>query len=653
MSEITIKKLITGFLVFSAITSSSVFLFSGFLSNGNTRVAGDRQQGKNAVLLDSVHSKVKVPDNVFVEPIPRGNPIGDANIANSQDDGLPPISASANLTDRLAATIVRSVVKQNPGGPSQNEAGQLSVASPDLDATIAEAIAGKGTGAAPTGWNVHVADADIKIINNYSSNDIQNYLDSFGKIVSGGIGSSEVQNTLQRGDASPGTINALSVTFDEADIALKKLPVPAPLVNFHKNFLMLVAYEKQAVGAVNSDDPLSQMLALQNAEQNISSIFRNLENEAKKAASISGNSSSSENALLALAGLFEIKSAHAFFGVDAAITVARMVWEWVRKHIESVILQTLKNQLVNRIMQQTVNWIQGGGKPQFITNWRGFLRQTEKDAVSNAIQAKIPGLCQSLGPLIKLQLSNVYLSNPLQTCMLEQVVQNVKNFYNDFNQGGWVGYGALILPSGNYFGSLFETTQQIEAERLAKKEAAKSSAESSGGFLATKVCVKFGPSPRQSCVDSVTENADLVARETGESPNYDFSRCISLSDRPSCEEDKDTTPGQVAGDAVAGAIGAPLHNIVNAQDVVGLVSAFVNSTLNRLVLAGVRGLAELNTRDRVSGNEPPPPGEVTPQNPSEVPPGESGPGAGDLLDEVPGDFSGDYPGGSRDNINNP
>ncbi len=112
-----IKKLITGFLILSALASSSVLLFSNFSGNSGIAISPKQKQASSAN---------KVPDNVFVESIPSNNS-SNTGVVNGQDDGLPPISTSANLTDRLAASLIRDVVKTNPAGPQTHEIEEASI----------------------------------------------------------------------------------------------------------------------------------------------------------------------------------------------------------------------------------------------------------------------------------------------------------------------------------------------------------------------------------------------------------------------------------------------------------------------------------------------------------------------------------------------
>jgi hypothetical protein len=132
----------------------------------------------------------------------------------------------------------------------------------------------------------------------------------------------------------------------------------------------------------------------------------------------------------------------------------------------------------------------------------------------------------------------------------------------------------MSLPSGNYFGQLFEGSQVVALRELAEKESKQSEAAQSGGFKNTEVCVEY---------DIVNEYKECIATITEEHGNpFD---CIKFKDEDKkiCSKYETTTPGQAAGQALYNALGSPIHSIVSAEDIRALVSALVNSALNKLV----------------------------------------------------------------------
>ena len=254
----------------------------------------------------------------------------------------------------------------------------------------------------------------------------------------------------------------------------------------------------------------------------------------------------------------------------------------------------IKNVLIHEIVRQTIIWIQGGGKPQFVTNWKSLLSEAGSTAAGTAIGEIAPGFCRPWAPLLRMQLENTYLSSPPMQCTLDQVVANAKAFYDDFSQGGWLGYQAMVLPSGNFFGQFFEGSQIVALRQFADREAAKAELDAGQGFGSQEVCVDFEMiSPEDECIrkqiqlceENVAAGNDAGVTDCRE---YAFTFCGSRSlsevEQKKCKPDgyEITTPGQAIGQNLYNALGSPIQRIVNAQDIRALVSALVNSALNKL-----------------------------------------------------------------------
>jgi len=237
--------------------------------------------------------------------------------------------------------------------------------------------------------------------------------------------------------------------------------------------------------------------------------------------------------------------------------------------ILKVVVDNLKDILIHRLVAQTIRWIQGGGKPQFITNWKGFLEDTVTLSADQSISDLYPGLCQSFGPLIRIAVLPTNLRDLPPACTLDRVIANVRAFADSFENGGWVAYGAALQPSNNFFGSLIQANEFIMRRAAAAREAAQNDAMASNGYSSSRTCVKW-------------ENASPGPCPPGEVCN----------DAPKCIEWTNTTPGAVLAGIVNSSFAAPILRIVNAEDLVTLLNALINSGLNKLVTL---------SRDTVSG----------------------------------------------------
>ena len=48
---------------------------------------------------------------------------------------------------------------------------------------------------------------------------------------------------------------------------------------------------------------------------------------------------------------------------------AKEAWRWVKDNLVKVLLANLKKRLLDKLVDETVKWIQGGGNPRFVTDW--------------------------------------------------------------------------------------------------------------------------------------------------------------------------------------------------------------------------------------------------------------------------------------------
>jgi hypothetical protein len=89
-------------------------------------------------------------------------------------------------------------------------------------------------------------------------------------------------------------------------------------------------------------------------------------------------------------------------------------------------------------------------------------------------------------------------------CPLEKLTNgNPSNFYSDFSQGGWLAYGASILPSSNYYSSLFSFANQLEQAATQAQEVEKTKSIANQGF-------KSGGKQAGQCGNPITYTASYT-----------------------------------------------------------------------------------------------------------------------------------------------
>lgn len=244
--------------------------------------------------------------------------------------------------------------------------------------------------------------------------------------------------------------------------------------------------------------------------------------------------------------------------VTESASFSQQLLEWA----QSFVLSTLKRRILDVMVDQVVTWVQGGGEPRFITDWESFLGDIGQGAVGEFVEKIGAGfLCEPFSLQIQMNLLPVqrFGNNAPFSCTLDEIVQNVEDFYEDFRNGGWIAYNAQWQPQNNYYGALliaWDARNNYVADKLA---AAANNALANKGFLGTKRCYDVDTG------EEVSEGAP-------------FSRC------------EDTTPGGIVSSALEKAVGTDFDFIINAQQLGDYAAAIVNALVNRLIMEGVNGI---------------------------------------------------------------
>ena len=238
--------------------------------------------------------------------------------------------------------------------------------------------------------------------------------------------------------------------------------------------------------------------------------------------------------------------AHAQFGVDFALTEAA-----------DAIQETIKKRFFDMIVDQMVNWIQGGGKPLFIQNWNAFLAQYGNIVTGDLLsELKIAGICQPFGMQLQIAVLQPPRFSGQVKCTLDQVVRNMVNFYNNFSSGGFVAYREQWQPQNNFYGALLLAMDEKENRIADQRFAANQQVQANNGFLGQQKCDQFG-------------------------------HCYIV------------TPGMQIGAAAAKVVGADLDYIVNSKTMAAYIAAISDALINRIIREGVNGFQGI-----VSANAP-------------------------------------------------
>lgn len=238
--------------------------------------------------------------------------------------------------------------------------------------------------------------------------------------------------------------------------------------------------------------------------------------------------------------------------INDLIDFAKQLARWELEDSMKALRDLIAKQMMDMIVQQTVNWVQGGGTPKFVTDWQGFLRDAGNVAFSDLVNSVgAARLCQPFRLQIRQNLLPVQSFPVRLSCSLDQVVNNIDNFYTNFDQGGWLAYNSLWAPNNNIYGQQQLIYDQYLLSSAEKVRAAQNEALSGNGYLGVKRCIAQSPADG------------------------------------SCLQYETVTPGAAVGSAVAQAITSDSRW---AQSIESWTSALVNALINRLVGEGLSAL---------------------------------------------------------------
>ncbi|MBI2888774.1 MAG: hypothetical protein HYY10_02505 [Candidatus Liptonbacteria bacterium] len=568
-----IKKLTAGFLVFAALATMLSLGFSTLLSSSSS------QPTPSATA--SIESRAG--ENAFIPKDQAG--------ATSLADGTMPVlggapAASTNLTLRLGSLLAQEVIHTNDtlGTLNAPPAGLVAPKKKELETAIQTSLANLSEASTflPQ-FDEPITNNALTILAAPRAEDFSRYTDATSRALEETVGSATFEKLLA-GKASLETAYAATAMYGNLTQTLALIPVPQPLIGFHKSVIAAVRNRKTLVDVALGDfsDPLKSLATIQSLESRVEEILdrdaENIEREAARVRSISFAAPADTRDILAT--IFGIERAFAQ-GAEVPVkdkmltTTAKSLTgeqkksnaqNWLRRlwdFTQKVLLQELKNQIIAMLEQQIVNWINGGGKPQFVTDWKGFIGDAFNNAAGAAIDKILPELCM---PLNARTYINFTLRPPLipvyTGCTLNQVINNVKNFANDFRNGGWLQYSVTIQPTGNYFGGLIEAHDAGLFAGLAGSDAAKNKALAGAGFLGSEICPSTGKPPDE------------------EGSLYGYP-C------PGNEQPITRTPGKVLGDTLTKGLSLPSELIVNANDIAGLVAVVTDAALTRLMAVGL------------------------------------------------------------------
>jgi len=263
--------------------------------------------------------------------------------------------------------------------------------------------------------------------------------------------------------------------------------------------------------------------------------------------------------------------------ISGKVSAAKAIWDKTNaivKGIVKIAWSVTKKKMLDMLVNNIINWIQGGGSPRFVTDWKSFLQDSAGEAVGKFIESSVLAfLCDDLSVNLKIAIGTVPPFQRQVGCTLDDIEGNVKDFYNDINKGGWDGWLTVTQSNNNFQGVYWGALGEKMYRAAMGKEAAEAEAKSAGGFLSQKQCMEW------DCSDG------------------DFEECMSWGDtsEAECREAADcecvrqqiVTPGQTIASAASKAINLDIDWLLSAEEFEDYAGAILDAVVNRVTREGL------------------------------------------------------------------
>jgi hypothetical protein len=598
---IDVKKFVVAFLVLAAVAgaSSLILLHLGGPSGNNSAAANNAPAGNIAASSQNQQSGPFALGNAFVPSQGQDNNASD-NFLTEDSSSSASSSDPNNLTSQLADSILGNLFALNPDGPQTTSNGQSIIAEPNATSVVAGLSSSTLADVQIPDWSYQAETVPLNITTNTSSAAVASYYNALNSIWENDFVSTNLQTTVAGSNPTPGDLSLAGAGIQDALAKISALSVPSTLADFQKSLVKVLVYEKNSVALAgdSSSDPMRTALVLQDEQSNYNTAVQSLE-DAMQSAPQADAVTPRDGALGLLDNYFGVPTAHAQFGgiVFDPSVFARMVWQFV----QGILLQVLKNELITQLQGRALSFIQNKGNPRYVTGWGGLLANSFNTAAGSALGQIEPGLCPNFSATVSGWLGNIYPGavpvaggitlngGGATNCTLQNSIGSTANFYNDFNTGGFAGFGALLSPQNNPFGAFATAYDETQSLGASAAGASQNQAIAGQGYTGISVCDngQDASAPQLVCTVGVLQGNQCVQPNGNQVVGTPVMRPAGC---PDGTEPITTFPGVNAADTLNRNLGSDIDLIVNANDITGLLATVTDALMQQVITSGVNAL---------------------------------------------------------------
>lgn len=255
------------------------------------------------------------------------------------------------------------------------------------------------------------------------------------------------------------------------------------------------------------------------------------------------------------------------------ITRAIEAQQWIKENWERVMRDVIAKRIIDYTVDETVKWVQGGGDPKFISDWNGFMREAGEMAFDSVIkEAELSDICEPFALQLRVALiPEARFSKERVDCTISDIVANVQDFYDSFQNGGWLAYGESTKPENNLYMQLVMFDDELNLRTTFNEDQKRQKAATGQGFLSVSVCVED---------DAMQLYSDCIS-----SGNGTPEECSAYAQQAKeCIKEAVQTPGTIVGKALGESMTSDQEWAANIQS---WTSALINAAINRLTREGV------------------------------------------------------------------